>query len=156
MKFNIFKSKIRIRTEMNEAHLGVRRVKHIWMSKEWSTSGCQKSEAHLDATHYCFRWIFKFLLDFCPDQSSFSRKLFDFHEFVYFLSFLLFFIFSFNLWWSDRMQGVTLIFLYWLGLSLCLTMLSVLKKVPWAAEKKAYSLVFGSCSIDIHLISGII
>ena len=41
----------------------------------------------------------------------FNSELFRLHEFVSFLVFLML-AFSFNLWWSDRMQGVISIFLY--------------------------------------------
>lgn len=43
-------------------------------------------------------------------QQLFNKKLFSFHEFVDFLLFMLLLIFSFNLWWSDRMQGQKLYF----------------------------------------------
>jgi hypothetical protein len=42
---------------------------------------------------------------------------------------------SFNALWSDRMQGVISIFLYLLSLLLCPKIWSILKNVPWNAEK---------------------
>lgn len=44
--------------------------------------------------------------------------------------------------WS-RMQGVISIFRHLLRLALCPSVWSTLKKVPWGAEKKMYSFVFG-------------
>jgi hypothetical protein len=61
---------------------------------------------------------------------SFSSELFSFHEFVSFLLFLLLLVSSFNLWWTDKMQGVILVFLYPLRHVLCLSMWSTLEKVP--------------------------
>ena len=39
-------------------------------------------------------------------QQFFTTELLSFHEFVSFLMFLFLLKSSFNLWWSDRMQGV--------------------------------------------------
>jgi hypothetical protein len=41
------------------------------------------------------------------------------------------------------MQGVISIFLYLLRLALCPKILSILEKVPWAAEKNVYCAVVG-------------
>jgi hypothetical protein len=49
---------------------------------------------------------------------SLSRERFNFHKFISFLLFLLLMIPSSNSWWSDRMQGVILSFLYSLSLVL--------------------------------------
>jgi hypothetical protein len=41
------------------------------------------------------------------------------------------------------MQGVISVFLYFLRFALCPKILSVLEKIPWAAEKNVYCVVVG-------------
>ena len=59
-------------------------------------------------------------------------QFYSFHEFVSYLLFLFFLIWGFHVWWSCRLHGVTLIFLYLLRFALCLNMWRVFEKVPWA------------------------
>jgi hypothetical protein len=73
---------------------------------------------------------------------SLSRELFSFYEYVGFLLFLWLLKSSLNLRWSDRMQGVTSVFLYLLRFALCPILWFVWRKPPWGAEKKVYSFVF--------------
>jgi hypothetical protein len=54
---------------------------------------------------------------------------------------LLLLISSFKPWWSDRIQGVIAIFIYVLLLALCLSIWSMLEKVPCGTDK-IYSFVF--------------
>lgn len=44
--------------------------------------------------------------------------------------------------YSDKIQDVISIFAYLLRIALFLHMYSILEIVPWAVEKKVYSLVF--------------
>jgi hypothetical protein len=66
------------------------------------------------------------------------RVLFSFHVNVGFLLFMLLLKISLSPWWSDRMHGTISIFLYLLRPVLWPIIWSILEKVPWGAEKKAY------------------
>lgn len=91
---------------------------------------------------------------------SLSREFFSFYEYVCFLVLLLFVLFvvvlfcfllllfsllkfSFSPLWSDRMDGIILIFFYLLRLLLCLITWSILEKVLWSAEKNVYIFCMG-------------
>jgi uncharacterized membrane protein len=63
--------------------------------------------------------------------------------FGYFLWFLLLFLSSFIPLCSDKIQKIIIIFLYLVIFVLCTEMLSVLEKVPWAAEKNVCSVAAG-------------
>ena len=76
-------------------------------------------------------------------QGWFSSWLFNFHEFVGFLGVALLLNSNFNPWWSYKTQVVTNIFLYLWKFALLPNMWSIFEKVPWAAEKKVYSFLFG-------------
>ena len=76
-------------------------------------------------------------------QGWFSSWLFNFHEFVDFLGVALLLNSNFNPWWSEKTQVVTNIFLYLWKFALLPSMWSIFEKVPWAAEKKVYSFLFG-------------
>ena len=71
-------------------------------------------------------------------QRPFSRELFNLHECVGYLVFLLLLKSSFNTWWSDKIHGIISVFFYLLLLALWWTIWSVWEKNPLGAEKKIF------------------
>jgi hypothetical protein len=66
---------------------------------------------------------------------SLGNDLFSLQLFAYFLLLFLLLHSSFNTFWSDRMQVVISIFLYFLMLALCPKIWSILNKVPWLLRR---------------------
>ena len=100
-----------------------------------------------------FHWILESLQFPSLIKWLLSRELLSFHEYVGFLLFLLLFKSSFNPWWSGKMQGVNLIFLYLLRFALWQIIWSILEKVLWGVEKKVYSFAFGRNILSISIRS---
>ena len=83
---------------------------------------------------------------FSQTQLLLSKDLLNLHEHVWILVFLFWLKYSFNSWWSVKIQLIILFyyyfFFYLLRLPLRLPVFSVWKKYTWGAEK-IYYFVFG-------------
>jgi hypothetical protein len=74
---------------------------------------------------------------------SSSRILFSFYVYVGFLLFMLLLKKILSPLWTNKMPGIISIYFYLLQPVLWPSICSILKKVPWCAEKKVYPFVLG-------------
>jgi hypothetical protein len=73
---------------------------------------------------------------------SLSNMVFSLQMFTYFLLLFLLLSSNFNVLWSDRIHGITSIFLCLLRFALCPNIWPIFEKILWAVEKNVYCEIF--------------